>query len=63
MVQFLKNFYAVFPEYNQMDVGVSHQLSLLSAETRTQTYFGGESFAGQYIPYFGGVDRISERSI
>lgn len=35
MVQFLKNFYAVFPEYKQMD-----------------TYFGGESFAGQYIPYF-----------
>ncbi|TFY75442.1 hypothetical protein EWM64_g8571 [Hericium alpestre] len=35
-VEFLHNFYRVFPEYQPMD-----------------TYIGGESFAGQYIPYFG----------
>ncbi|TCD68479.1 Cell death protease [Steccherinum ochraceum] len=35
-LQFLENFYTVFPEYKEMD-----------------TYLAGESFAGQYIPYFG----------
>ncbi|KAH9938091.1 alpha/beta-hydrolase [Fomitopsis serialis] len=35
MVEFLKNFYDVFPEYKDVD-----------------TYLAGESFAGQYIPYF-----------
>ncbi|KAJ3576241.1 hypothetical protein NP233_g575 [Leucocoprinus birnbaumii] len=34
-LQFLQQFYAVFPEYKRMD-----------------TYFAGESFAGQWIPYF-----------
>ncbi|KAI0068606.1 alpha beta-hydrolase [Artomyces pyxidatus] len=34
-MEFLRNFYLVFPEYRHMD-----------------TYLGGESFAGQYIPYF-----------
>ncbi|KAI0960156.1 hypothetical protein AcW1_004754 [Taiwanofungus camphoratus] len=34
-VQFLTNFYMVFPEYRHVD-----------------TYLGGESYAGQYIPYF-----------
>ncbi|KAF8645522.1 hypothetical protein AX16_007806 [Volvariella volvacea WC 439] len=34
-IQFLRYFYAVFPEYEHVD-----------------TYLGGESFAGQYIPYF-----------
>ncbi|KAI0307074.1 carboxypeptidase KEX1 [Multifurca ochricompacta] len=34
-IQFLRNFYSVFPEYKTMD-----------------TYIAGESFAGQYIPYF-----------
>ncbi|KAI0005105.1 alpha/beta-hydrolase [Russula compacta] len=34
-LEFLRNFYSVFPEYRTMD-----------------TYFAGESFAGQYIPYF-----------
>ncbi|KAI0268162.1 alpha/beta-hydrolase [Gloeopeniophorella convolvens] len=34
-IQFLRNFYLVFPEYQTMD-----------------TYIAGESFAGQYIPYF-----------
>ncbi|KZT05556.1 alpha/beta-hydrolase [Laetiporus sulphureus 93-53] len=35
LVEFLRNFYRVFPEYQNVD-----------------TYLGGESFAGQYIPYF-----------
>ncbi|KAI0254801.1 carboxypeptidase KEX1 [Lactifluus subvellereus] len=34
-MEFLRNFYSVFPEYRTMD-----------------TYITGESFAGQYIPYF-----------
>jgi carboxypeptidase D len=34
-IEFLRNFYSVFPEYKTMD-----------------TYLAGESFAGQYIPYF-----------
>ncbi|RPD66874.1 alpha/beta-hydrolase [Lentinus tigrinus ALCF2SS1-7] len=34
-VEFLKNFYHVFPEYQDVDA-----------------YITGESFAGQYIPYF-----------
>ncbi|TFK72001.1 alpha/beta-hydrolase [Pluteus cervinus] len=34
-IEFLRNFYNVFPEYRNVD-----------------TYLGGESFAGQYIPYF-----------
>lgn len=34
-LQFLQQFYSVFPEYKRMD-----------------TYFAGESFAGQWIPYF-----------
>ncbi|KAK7062247.1 carboxypeptidase [Favolaschia claudopus] len=35
MIEFLRNFYKVFPEYQNVD-----------------TYLGGESYAGQYIPYF-----------
>ncbi|KAK7470149.1 Cell death protease [Stygiomarasmius scandens] len=35
LVEFLRNFYQVFPELKRMD-----------------TYLGGESYAGQYIPYF-----------
>ncbi|EPS98740.1 hypothetical protein FOMPIDRAFT_1037314 [Fomitopsis schrenkii] len=35
LVEFLKNFYDVFPEYKNVDV-----------------YLTGESYAGQYIPYF-----------
>ncbi|KIK64841.1 hypothetical protein GYMLUDRAFT_39801 [Collybiopsis luxurians FD-317 M1] len=34
-LEFLRNFYKIFPEYHRMD-----------------TYLGGESYAGQYIPYF-----------
>ncbi|KAJ7129157.1 Alpha/Beta hydrolase protein [Mycena epipterygia] len=34
-MQFMRNFYQVFPEYQHMD-----------------TYLGGESYAGQWIPYF-----------
>ncbi|KAJ2915055.1 hypothetical protein MD484_g5370, partial [Candolleomyces efflorescens] len=35
LMEFLKNFYQVFPEYQYSD-----------------TYLAGESFAGQWIPYF-----------
>ncbi|KAJ7771009.1 Alpha/Beta hydrolase protein [Mycena maculata] len=34
-MEFTRNFYKVFPEYQHMD-----------------TYLGGESYAGQWIPYF-----------
>ncbi|KAH9482330.1 Cell death protease [Psilocybe cubensis] len=34
-LEFLRNFYLVFPEYKNVD-----------------TYFAGESFGGQWIPYF-----------
>ncbi|KAJ7506610.1 Alpha/Beta hydrolase protein [Mycena galericulata] len=34
-IEFTRNFYKVFPEYQHMD-----------------TYLGGESYAGQWIPYF-----------
>ncbi|KAG6866114.1 hypothetical protein C0991_008422 [Blastosporella zonata] len=34
-LEFMRNFYQVFPEYKNVD-----------------TYLGGESFAGQWIPYF-----------
>ncbi|KAF7352316.1 Carboxypeptidase [Mycena venus] len=34
-IEFMRNFYKVFPEYHDMD-----------------TYLGGESYAGQWIPYF-----------
>lgn len=36
LVQFMSNFYKVFPELEGQE-----------------TYLAGESFAGQYIPYFG----------
>ncbi|KAF5321764.1 hypothetical protein D9619_000585 [Psilocybe cf. subviscida] len=35
MIEFLKNWYKVFPEYKHVD-----------------TYLAGESFAGQWIPYY-----------
>ncbi|KAF8138839.1 alpha beta-hydrolase [Boletus edulis] len=44
VIQFLKTFYQVFPEYLLVD-----------------TYLGGESYAGQYIPYF--ADAILKSSL
>ncbi|KAF8559462.1 carboxypeptidase KEX1 [Imleria badia] len=44
VIQFLRTFYQVFPEYLSVD-----------------TYLGGESYAGQYIPYF--ADAILESSL
>ena len=54
MVEFLRNFYEVFPEYKTMDVSF-YAIPTNSARLmpRYQTYLGGESYAGQYIPYFG----------
>lgn len=56
VVEFLKNWYKVFPEYAHQDVG--HSLISLTNFTLTinlsqQTVIGGESYAGQYIPYIG----------
>ncbi|KAF8165686.1 pheromone-processing carboxypeptidase KEX1 [Crassisporium funariophilum] len=45
-MEFLKNFYQVFPEYKTMD-----------------TYLGGESFAGQWIPYYADAILNSTLSI
>lgn len=36
LIEFMSNFYKVFPELQGMD-----------------TYLAGESYAGQFIPYFG----------
>lgn len=46
LVEFLKNWYKVFPEFANQDVRPRFQGPL----TR-QTYISGESYAGQYIPY------------
>ncbi|KAG2740240.1 alpha/beta-hydrolase [Suillus brevipes Sb2] len=43
LMEFLRTFYKVFPEYETVD-----------------TYLGGESFAGQYIPYFADAILSSE---
>lgn len=57
-LEFLKNFYKTFPEYKHMDVRSSRMhLNLHDSHFRvtlalSQTYIAGESFAGQYIPYF-----------
>ncbi|KAL0577452.1 Cell death protease [Marasmius crinis-equi] len=44
LLEFLRNFYRIFPEYERMD-----------------TYLAGESYAGQYIPYF--ADAILDSSL
>jgi len=52
VIKFLRTFYRVFPEY--LSVDVSFPVFVLFSVTHDwQTYLGGESFAGQYIPYFG----------
>ncbi|KIK40071.1 hypothetical protein CY34DRAFT_88000 [Suillus luteus UH-Slu-Lm8-n1] len=43
LMEFLRTFYKVFPEYETVD-----------------TYLGGESYAGQYIPYFADAILSSE---
>ncbi|KAJ3927234.1 MAG: Alpha/Beta hydrolase protein [Lentinula lateritia] len=45
-LEFLRNFYKVFPEYKRMD-----------------TYLGGESYAGQYIPYYADALLNSDLSV
>ncbi|KAJ7205304.1 Alpha/Beta hydrolase protein [Mycena pura] len=45
-IQFMYNFYEVFPEYKGMD-----------------TYLGGESYAGQWIPYFADAILTSKMGI
>ncbi|KAJ7098658.1 Alpha/Beta hydrolase protein [Mycena belliarum] len=45
-LEFLRNFYKVFPEYQHMD-----------------TYLGGESYAGQWIPYFANAILDSKKKV
>jgi carboxypeptidase D len=51
VVDFLKRFYRVFPEFQNMDVRGSAPCYCALCPSFTQTYIAGESFAGQYIPY------------
>jgi carboxypeptidase D len=51
-VEFLRTFYKVFPEYESVDVG-GFDDPRAQLNSGLQTYLGGESYAGQYIPYFG----------
>lgn len=52
LLEFMKNFYQVFPEFQYADVR-SHLPSLvIYLLIFFQTYLAGESFAGQWIPYF-----------
>lgn len=53
-MEFMRNFYQVFPELANQDVRLSSLLLGLCRFTHAcavQTYIAGESFAGQYIPY------------
>jgi len=52
LVEFLHTFYKVFPEYETVDVRGCFYLGA-SLNCSFQTYLGGESYAGQFIPYFG----------
>ncbi|KAJ7682213.1 Alpha/Beta hydrolase protein [Mycena polygramma] len=45
-IEFMRNFYRVFPEYQYVD-----------------TYLGGESYAGQWIPYFADAILNSDMGI
>lgn len=49
----MENFYTVFPEMKSKDVRRSVPSPQPVADSTLQTYLAGESFAGQYIPYFG----------
>jgi carboxypeptidase D len=55
-MEFLKNFYDIFPQYKTMDVRVPLAVVLFLYLIRlflSKTYLAGESFAGQWIPYYG----------
>lgn len=50
----MRNFYAVFPELKGMDVRTLYNRMLrISLKFGYQTFLGGESYGGQYIPYIG----------
>jgi hypothetical protein len=56
----MQNFYKVFPEWSGVDVSLDRlpsnlplRLPQLTPDYPPQTYLAGESYAGQYIPYFG----------
>ena len=50
LIQFLQNFYHIFPDLSGVDVS---RLVIVPYDAEQQTYLAGESYAGQYIPYFG----------
>ncbi|KAL1410267.1 Cell death protease [Vanrija albida] len=47
LIRFLENFYTIFPELDGSDVSGKPRPA-----ADVQTYLAGESYAGQYIPYF-----------
>lgn len=53
LVNFLGNFYTVFPEYGKMDVSQITIQTFCSPflYCRPQTYLAGESYAGMTVPY------------
>lgn len=55
VIEFLKNWYEVFPEFEHMDVRMVFRIIIISRLIHLpwQTYLAGESFAGQFIPYTG----------
>lgn len=53
LIQFIENLYYIFPELEGLDVSFFHLLSSAGNLADSKTYFAGESYAGQYIPYFG----------
>lgn len=53
LLEFLKNFYDIFPQYKTMDVRVSLVVICFLLNISLKTYLAGESFAGQWIPYYG----------
>lgn len=54
-LEFLKNFYNVFPELRMVDVClIAVSTSSTTPHPSFKTYLSGESFAGQWIPYLGG---------
>ena len=55
LLEFMKNFYDVFPEYKTRDVRVFLLVVcfLIHSIHSSKTYLAGESFAGQWIPYYG----------
>lgn len=53
----MSQFYKIFPEFSNHDVSPAHhtpsaKVARSPLRSPPQTYIAGESYAGQYIPYF-----------